>query len=137
MHHDKVFQRKYVWEFPIRAFHWINFICILGLILTGFLIGNPPSILSELEASQQFWFGYIRMIHFILGYVWTFNFIFRIYWGFIGSEQAKWKNWNPFSRDKKEEFVDVLKADIVLSKLERKTSLEHNPVAILAIGSSF
>ncbi len=132
MHHDKIYEKKYVWEFPIRAFHWINFVCIIGLIITGFLIGNPPAILSELEASEQFWFGKVRMIHFILAYVWVFNFIFRIYWGFVGSEYVQWKNWNPFSKAKREELKEVLKVDITLYQLEGKISLGHNPLAILS-----
>lgn len=132
MNQEKIFERKYVWEFPIRAFHWINFVCILGLVITGFLIGSPPAILSELEASEQFWFGQIRMIHFILAYVWVFNFIFRIYWGFQGSEYTRWKNWNPFSKEKRKELIDVFKADVALAKLEGKMSIGHNPLAILS-----
>jgi Ni/Fe-hydrogenase 1 B-type cytochrome subunit len=129
---DITFDRKYVWQFPVRMFHWVNFFCIVGLTITGFIIASPPAILSELEASKQFWFGYVRMIHFILGYVLLFNLIVRIYWGFVGNEYAKWKSMNPFDKSKREELSDVLKADIFLTKLEGKLSVGHNPLASLS-----
>ncbi len=127
-----LFERKYVWQFPVRLFHWVNFTCIVGLIITGFLIGSPPAILSELEASQQFWFGYIRMTHFIFGYVLLLNLVIRIYWGFVGNEYALWKSMNPFSKSKREELINVLKADVFLTKLEENVSVGHNPLASLS-----
>ncbi|HWQ42931.1 MAG TPA: cytochrome b/b6 domain-containing protein, partial [Desulfosporosinus sp.] len=34
-------KRIYVWQIPIRLFHWINAICISILFTTGLFIGNP------------------------------------------------------------------------------------------------
>lgn len=126
------YEKKYIWQFPVRMFHWINFICIVGLTISGFIIASPPAILSELEASQQFWFGTIRMIHFILGYILLLNLILRIYWGFYGNEYARWKAMNPFRKVNWKELIDVLKTDIFLVKLEGKPFIGHNPLASLS-----
>ncbi len=127
-----IYEKKYIWEFPVRMFHWINFICVVGLTITGFIIASPPAILSELEASQQFWYGTIRMIHFILGYILLLNFVVRIYWGFYGNEYARWKSMNPFRKIHWNALKDVLKTDIFLIKLEGKPFVGHNPLAALS-----
>ena len=69
--HD--FKRVFVWEAPVRLFHWLNGLSILVLIGTGLLIGNPPAIMSGAEATDQYWFGTTRYIHFISAYIFTFN----------------------------------------------------------------
>lgn len=50
-------RRVFVWELPVRYYHWINALCIMSLIGTGLIIGNPPAILSGKEAYAFFWFG--------------------------------------------------------------------------------
>ena len=50
-------RRVFVWELPVRVYHWINALCILALIGTGFLIGDPPAIMTGREAYSNFWFG--------------------------------------------------------------------------------
>ena len=39
-------QRLYVWELPVRFYHWINVASVVVLAATGYLIGNPPAIQS-------------------------------------------------------------------------------------------
>ncbi len=134
MKSEVTYKRFYIWEFPVRVFHWVNFITVVGLVITGFLIANPPAILSELEASQQFWFGYIRMIHFILGYVLFWNLVFRIYWGFVGNEYVRWKNINPLKKEKRRELMQILKVDIFLAKADEIPSVGHNPLAVISYG---
>ena len=80
---DTAMQRVYVWELPVRLYHWVNAVCILVLIATGILIGRPLNA-SAGEASFRYWFGTVRFIHFVTAYVFFFNFVFRIYWGFVG-----------------------------------------------------
>ena len=31
------FKRIYVWELPVRFYHWLNALCILVLTITGFI----------------------------------------------------------------------------------------------------
>jgi Ni/Fe-hydrogenase 1 B-type cytochrome subunit len=83
------FYQVYVWERPVRIYHWINVACIVVLAITGYLIGAPLAIHSSAEASNQYWFGTVRFIHFATAYIFVFNYIFRIYWGIVGNRYAK------------------------------------------------
>src|SRR6185437_6966158 len=90
--HPTDYRRVYVWELPVRAYHWINAITLTLLIVTGYLIGAPIRAFAAVEAYQQYWFGWIRFIHFASAYIYAFNFLARIYWGFVGNKYAKWNN---------------------------------------------
>src|SRR6266498_4581391 len=83
-------RRVFVWEQPVRIYHWLNAAVIIVLIATGFFIANPLALQSNKEPSQQFLMGWVRMIHFIAAYVFFFNFLFRIYWGFAGNKYSNW-----------------------------------------------
>jgi Ni/Fe-hydrogenase 1 B-type cytochrome subunit len=123
------FERHYVWDLVVRSFHWVNAACILTLTLTGFLMGSPPAILSELEASGQYWFGTIRFLHFSAGYILFINLLVRIYWSFYGTKYARWQQLVPHTREKFDELIAVLKTDILQTRVSFKTSLGHNALA--------
>jgi len=131
------FYRVYVWELPFRAFHWINALCVLGLIATGYLIGSPLAIQYGDEAYQQYWFGTVRFVHFALAFVLFFNFLVRIYWGFVGNKYARWYNFFPFTPRQFREIFEVLRIDILLSKKTGAISLGHNMVAGIVYYVSF
>ena len=57
----------YVYEAPVRLWHWINAAAIVALCLTGWFIGSPPPSMQIAEATHQFVFGYIRFAHFAAG----------------------------------------------------------------------
>lgn len=40
----KSLREVYVWELPVRIFHWVNATAIVVLCVTGYIIGNPPAI---------------------------------------------------------------------------------------------
>ncbi|MHB1197933.1 MAG: Ni/Fe-hydrogenase, b-type cytochrome subunit [Lutibacter sp.] len=127
------FQRVLVWELPVRIFHWVNVLCILALTLSGFLIANPPALLSNAEATNLHSFGIVRYIHFIAAYIFFFNLILRVYWSFVGNQFASWRALWPFSKKRRENFKHVIKNDILLmndKKPELKNiSIGHNSVA--------
>lgn len=78
----------YVYEAPMRIWHWINGLAIVVLIVTGWFIGKPPPTLSG-EASDHFLFGYIRFAHFAAAYAFIIGFVFRIYWAIVGNVHAR------------------------------------------------
>ncbi len=78
----------YVYEAPVRLWHWINAAAILVLALTGYFIGKPLPTMPG-EASANFLMGYIRFAHFTAGYVLTIGFLFRFYWSFVGNHHAR------------------------------------------------
>ncbi|MHC4948647.1 MAG: Ni/Fe-hydrogenase, b-type cytochrome subunit [Planctomycetota bacterium] len=82
------FERIYVWERPIRIFHWVNALCVLVLFLTGLYIASP--ILSSTgEPWANFLMARIRQIHFIAAAIFVGVFILRIYWFWAGNEHAR------------------------------------------------
>tara|TARA_R110001583_G_scaffold177418_2_gene332530 strand:+ start:30285 stop:30971 length:687 start_codon:yes stop_codon:yes gene_type:complete len=78
----------YVYEAPVRIWHWINALAIIILAITGYFIGSPLPTLSG-EASDHFLMGYIRFAHFAAGYIVLIGFIFRLYWAFAGNKHAR------------------------------------------------
>ena len=122
-------QRVYVWQWPVRLYHWVNFLCVGVLIATGFIIGRPVSFTSADEASFSYWFGTVRFIHFVTAFVFFFNFLVRIYWGFVGNTWARWQEFLPIRKHQRRELVEVLKVDILQAKASELLSIGHNPLA--------
>ncbi|MGB5463312.1 MAG: Ni/Fe-hydrogenase, b-type cytochrome subunit, partial [Aureibaculum sp.] len=130
------FKRVMVWELPVRLFHWLNVLSILVLVVTGFLIANPPALLSSAEATNLHSFGIVRFIHFTAAYFFFFVMILRIYWAFMGNKFASWRAFWPFSRKMWNNFWHVLKIDIMLLNEKEENisniSIGHNSVATLS-----
>lgn len=78
----------YVWEAPVRLWHWVMMLAMFVLIGTGFLIGVPPPSVGG-EAYNTFWFGYIRFLHFAAGYIFAVFFLLRVYWALVGNRFAR------------------------------------------------
>jgi len=125
------FKRIYVWELPVRFFHWITAFSTTILVITGFIIANPPAISANVEATNSFWFGYVRAIHFITAYILIANVIFRIYWAFAGNQFANWRNFIPYTKKGLLNIIHVLKVDIFL--MEDKEHKLHN----ISIGHNY
>jgi Ni/Fe-hydrogenase 1 B-type cytochrome subunit len=123
------FRRIYVWELPVRFYHWINALCIVVLAVTGYLIGSPPALKSSTEASFGYWFGTVRFVHFVTAFVFFFNFVFRIYWGFVGNKYAQWSNFIIHRGDQLREMRDVLRVDVLQAKAAPLESVGHNSLA--------
>ena len=96
-HGERAVDREvvYVYEAPVRLWHWVNAFAILVLGITGYFIGSPPPSVPG-EASDSFLFGYIRFAHFAAGYVLTAFFLLRIYWIFVGNHHARQIFYLPF-----------------------------------------
>jgi Ni/Fe-hydrogenase 1 B-type cytochrome subunit len=121
--------RVYVWQLPVRLYHWVNALCVLALAVTGYLIGSPLAIKSGAEAYLGYWFGTVRFIHFVAAFVFFFNFLFRIYWGFVGNTFAKWQNFILHRKEQLEEAKDVLRIDIFQASGKPLESIGHNSLA--------
>jgi Ni/Fe-hydrogenase 1 B-type cytochrome subunit len=135
--HNASISRIYVWQLPVRFYHWINALCIVSLSTTGYLIGSPFALQSASEASFGYWFGTVRLIHFITAFVFFFNFVFRIYWGFVGNKYSDWRNFIITKKEKWQEVKDVLAVDVLQTKVKPLESVGHNALAGLTYFVSF
>ena len=124
----KRLREVYVWELPVRIYHWVNALCIVILCVTGFIIADPPAIMSASEAYFSYWFGVVRFIHFVTAFVFFFNFVFRLYWGFVGNRYARWNNFIPLKKSQWKEVLEVIKVDILMIKNKPVDSIGHNAV---------
>ena len=123
------YRRVYVWQLPVRLYHGINAVCLVGLCFTGYLIGAPIRAFYASEAYQQYWFGWIRFLHFTCAFVYVFNFAARIYWGFVGNKYASWNTFFPLKKWQRQEIVDVIKVDVLQTKMHGPISTGHNSLA--------
>ena len=134
---NTLIQRVYVWQLPVRLYHWVNAIAVLLLACTGYLIGHPFAIQSGTEAYDNYWFGTVRFVHFVSAFFFFFNFVGRIYWGFVGNKYSNWHNFIPTKKKQFEEMSDVLKVDILQAKIKPLESIGHNSLAGLTYFVSF
>jgi Ni,Fe-hydrogenase I cytochrome b subunit len=72
----------YLWEWPIRAMHWVAVACLISLTLTGLYIGKPYFMTGG-EASSHFLMGRVRFVHFASAAVLVMTGIIRFYWLFM------------------------------------------------------
>lgn len=130
-------RRVYVWQLPVRLYHWVNALAVTALAVTGYLIGRPLAIQSGSEASFSYWFGTVRFIHFLTAFIFFFNFLFRIYWGFVGNRFARWQNFITLRRDQWKEMGRVLKVDVLQANGRELESIGHNSLAGLTYFLTF
>jgi len=126
----------YVWEAPVRLWHWLMAICMVFLIVSGILIGDPIAF-GFSDAWQAYGFGYIRMTHFVAGMLFTVLFIGRVYWCIPGNRYARmifippmwsWKWWKCV-------FVQV--AYYLFLRKSAPEYAGHNPLAQAAMFGFF
>lgn len=130
--HGRAVKAVYVYEAPVRLWHWINALAITVLGITGWFIASPlPS--QPGEASANFLMGYIRFAHFSAGYVLLIGFLGRIYWAFVGNHHARQLFVLPiFNASWWREVLFELRWYLFLEKRPKKY-VGHNPLAQLAM----
>lgn len=132
--HSSTLFPVYVWQLPVRLWHWLMATAMVVLATTGYLIGSPlPSVGGE--ASNHFLFGTIRFAHFAAAYVFAVTFVLRVIWAFIGNRYAREIFTVPlrmFSPLWWGGFIDQTKYYLFL-KRDARPWQGHNPVAMAAM----
>lgn len=126
----------YVYEAPVRIWHWVNALSLVVLGVTGYFIGSPLPTLPG-EASANFLMGYIRFAHFAAGYVFAVGLVGRLYWAFAGNHHAAELFWLPvFRLAYWREVLTMLKwYAFVIPRPSRYVG--HNPLARAAMFFGF
>lgn len=86
--HGALIKSVYVYEAPVRLWHWINALSITVLAVTGYFIGSPLPTMPG-EASASYVMGYIRFAHFAAAYLFAVGMLGRVYWAFVGNHHAR------------------------------------------------
>ena len=93
-----------VWDLPIRVFHWLLVLCIVGSLISVNLGGNA------IEWHAYFGYSVLTLL------------IFRVIWGFVGSTHARFVSFLP----SKKAILDYLQG-------KSPRVLGHNPVGALSV----
>lgn len=126
----------YVYEAPVRLWHWVNALAITVLAVTGYFIGAPLPTQPG-EASANYLMGYIRFAHFAAGYVLAVGLLGRIYWAIVGNHHARELFWVPlWRRDYWVEVWRMLKWYAFVSARPGRY-VGHNPLARFAMVFGF
>jgi Ni/Fe-hydrogenase 1 B-type cytochrome subunit len=126
----------YVYEAPVRLWHWLNAAAIVVLAVSGYLIGSPlPSMPGE--ASAHFLMGYIRFAHFSAGYVLAIGLLGRSYWAIVGNQHARQIFLPAFANRRWwGEMLHEVKWYAFIARRPMKY-IGHNPLATLAMHFMF
>jgi Ni/Fe-hydrogenase 1 B-type cytochrome subunit len=84
----RYFRRRYVWQWPIRWWHWINALAVTVLFSTGLYIASPR-LAPAGEAFGNLVMGTVRQVHFLFAFIFMLNFLWRIYWFWMGNNYAR------------------------------------------------
>ncbi|MCW5654882.1 Ni/Fe-hydrogenase, b-type cytochrome subunit [Hydrogenophaga sp.] len=126
----------YVYEAPVRIWHWINALAITVLAVTGYFIGKPLPTMPG-EASAHYLMGYIRFAHFTAGYLLAVGIIGRAYWALVGNHHARELFWVPvFQKAYWAELFAMLRWYAFLSPRPGRY-VGHNPLARMAMFGGF
>lgn len=126
----------YVYEAPLRLWHWVTVLSVITLCITGYFIGAPLPAMPG-EASDNYLMGYIRFAHFTAGYIVAIAFVGRIYWAFVGNHHARELFLPPFFSGKFwREVGHEVRWYLFLEKTPKKY-IGHNPLGQLAMFSFF
>ncbi len=78
----------YIYELPVRLWHWSMALAIMVLVITGYTIGTPWHSITG-DPTYVFYMGYTRMAHFCAGYVLVIGLAGRILFAFFGNQYAR------------------------------------------------
>lgn len=114
-----------VWDRTTRFFHWLNVLCVLGLVGVGTVILYA----GDLGASNDGKIG-LKTLHVTIGYVFLINLSWRLIWGFIGGPYARWSAVLPGGKG----YGTALRTYVrSFRKREPYSSVGHNPIGRIAV----
>ena len=114
-----------IWDSGVRWFHWINVLCVIGLIAIGVVILNAKQLGVSNEGKIL-----LKTVHVWIGYVFTLNLSWRIIWAFVGGRYSRWPAFLPFRQGYVKETCDYI-TDFTSGR--QKQYLGHNPLGRIAV----
>lgn len=114
-----------VWDVPTRWFHWINMLCVVGLIVVGYLILNGRTLEIPRTGALK-----LKVVHTWIGYIFVINLLIRLLWAFVGNRYARWRAILPLGRGYLSALVSYLKAFFTRHP---QAYLGHNPLGRLSV----
>ena len=114
-----------VWDRTTRWFHWINAICITGLVCVGLVILNNKALGVSSDGKIL-----LKTTHVFIGYTFVLNLIWRFIWAFAGNRYSRWKSILPTGKA----YWSSLRAYLAGAKAGKPPLyLGHNPIGRLML----
>ena len=114
-----------VWDRTTRLFHWINVVCIIGLMAIGIAILNAKILGVSGDGKVL-----LKTVHAYIGYVFVLNLLWRIIWAFVGNKFSRWKSILPGGNGYRRSLSEYVHG---VKKGKAPQYLGHNPVAKLMV----
>jgi cytochrome b len=114
-----------VWDRNVRWFHWINVLCMLGLIAVGVVILNAKVLGVPNDGKIL-----LKTTHVWIGYVFALNLLWRLIWAFVGGTHGRWRAILPGGRGYMNEvhcYITDFRAG------QPRQYLGHNPLGRIAV----
>src|SRR5271165_3472397 len=93
----------YVFELPVRLVHWIVFLAVFVLSVTGYWIAGAEMPRTPLGQSDMM---ALRAVHLAAEWVFIAAIVVRLIWAFTGNIWASWREWVPSNRRRLREIVE-------------------------------
>lgn len=114
-----------VWDRSVRVFHWINVLCVIGLMGVGLMILYSKNFGVSADGKIL-----LKTIHAYIGYVFVLNLIWRLIWAFFGSKYSRWKAILPVGKGYKSSLKTYVKG---MKNKNPPAYAGHNPLARLMV----
>lgn len=121
----------YLWEWPIRAMHWIAVGCLIVLTVTGLYIGRPYFMTSG-EASAHYLMGWVRFAHFSAAAVLVMTAVVRGYWLLMGNKFERLPALFPVRPRDWVNLFKMVKFYLMIEPEKAPRYLGHNPLQQLS-----
>lgn len=123
------YQSYRVWDIPTRLFHWLNVLCVVGLIAVGTAILWAGTLDLSTDGKVL-----LKSVHVYVGYIFAVNLLLRLVWAFMGNRFARWGGFLPFGAGYGKNLARYIAA-------EKSSTPEyyqgHNPLGRLAVSVIF
>jgi Ni/Fe-hydrogenase 1 B-type cytochrome subunit len=96
----------YVWQYPLRLFHWGMIFSLLALCFSGYYI-HDPFIVGQVR--YPFLMGWFRFAHETFGMILLALFIMRLALFFQGNRWVGWRQYIPLRSSQFKEMLNVMK----------------------------
>ena len=114
-----------VWDAGTRWFHWINVLCVVGLVGVGTTILYANSIDASDAGKVS-----LKKVHAFIGYFFVLNLLWRFVWAFMGNRYARWRSILPGGKG----YLHALRSYVTaFVSGPPENYLGHNPIGRIGV----
>jgi Ni/Fe-hydrogenase 1 B-type cytochrome subunit len=128
-----------LWSLLLRSLHWLWVILIATLVVTGFEIQSMVLSVGTSRIQTGFFFGYIRLAHFLCGWLLAAVVLLRI--ADALRSRGRFESWRamiPFRSGKDiEAFFDSVRNYALVRTDEGRAYLGHDPLANVSFAGCY